>query len=714
MALLSDPNIRLRLKSDCDICALRYASFVPHSLYVTIMAKGLSVGDRVCANATKVLGARKATAEFGKQASKVQLRGKVTEKVGAGPSAKWRVRWDKPEIDMLLNARSLTRETRDLEPEDDDMNSSSDDEDESSDDAPEENPVIEDTLARPAPSDNPLIVDGIQWTAVDAITANHFDGDHHSMRILWGDDAHISSRSVYDFFLMMFPTHMLADFAFWTSTVLKDAGQAETSPQELLNVFGFLYGMTVHPYGDRRKYWSVENSEDSLLPAPAWGNRFGMGQRRFETVLRYLTFHDPSTFNESDRWHPVRTLVDTFNQRRLDKVRPSSCLVVDESFASWISRKPDDMPDALPHTQKIIRKPKGVGTEFKNLADGVTGVMLRLEIQEKKSDMADKDWSALPAGTTWLLRLCEPYFGSHRIVRADSAFTSTTAAVLLGKRGLFLQGIVKGATKEFPAKYLDNCQYQRGDHHAATATIEGVPMIALGWKDKTLKRFLSTCGTTVEGQPHTKKRYRVSEDGESSEIFYKTVKRPKLVEEYFDSASKIDVHNHLRQGSLALEEAWGTRKWHHRVFASILGMVEVDAFLLYSALHLDGKSMEHRTFTERLALSLITNTYGVPVSPHIRSLRSPQQSESASTDTAHLFMPLTTLHQYESKQGSAGGARRKCLVCVRVFKEQNNGHYFCSTCSRPPEGLIVTVCGMSSDRGSRCMDWHRERGIPEL
>ena len=60
---------------------------------------------------------------------------------------------------------------------------------------------------------------------------------------------------------------------------------------------------------------------------------------------------------------------------------------------------------------------------------------------------------------------------------------------------------MKGATKEFPAKYLDNCQYQRGDHHAAT--IEGVPMIALGWKDKTLKRILSTCGTTVEGHAAT-------------------------------------------------------------------------------------------------------------------------------------------------------------------------------------------------------------------
>ena len=73
----------------------------------------------------------------------------------------------------------------------------------------------------------------------------------------------------------------------------------------------------------------------------------------------------PQLSNESDRWHPVRTLVNAFNQRRLDKVRPSSCLVVDEAFASWISRKPDDMPDALPHTEKIIRKLKGVGTEQK-------------------------------------------------------------------------------------------------------------------------------------------------------------------------------------------------------------------------------------------------------------------------------------------------------------------------------------------------------------
>ena len=55
----------------------------------------------------KVLGARRATAELGKRASLVQLRGRATEKVGAGLAAKWRVRWVKPVINASLNACSL-------------------------------------------------------------------------------------------------------------------------------------------------------------------------------------------------------------------------------------------------------------------------------------------------------------------------------------------------------------------------------------------------------------------------------------------------------------------------------------------------------------------------------------------------------------------------------------------------------------------------------
>ena len=117
-------------------------------------------------------------------------------------------------------------------------------------------------------------------------------------------------------------------------------------------MIGLLYGMTVQQHGERRSYWRVEGEgEESLIPAPAWGTRFGMGQRRFETVLRYLTLYDPTSVDEDDRWHPVHTLVDAFNERRLDKIHPSGSLVVDESFGSWVSQKPDDMP-MLFHTHR--------------------------------------------------------------------------------------------------------------------------------------------------------------------------------------------------------------------------------------------------------------------------------------------------------------------------------------------------------------------------
>lgn len=51
---------------------------------------------------------------------------------------------------------------------------------------------------------------------------------------------------------------------------------------------------------------------------------------------------------------------------------------------------------------------------------------------------------------------------------------------------------------------------------------------------------------------------RVGYDGNElgqTEIYLKHVKRSKLVEEYFDTAGVIDIHNHCRQGGLALESA---------------------------------------------------------------------------------------------------------------------------------------------------------------
>ena len=496
---------------------------------------------------------------------------------------------------------------------------------------------------------------------------------------------------------------MLKNISLWTTIELVKAKRLSTSPHELLRFFGLMFAMTLHDYGRRSNYWAFDSDEcDHIFPAPAFGARFGMSRDRFENLLRYLRLSPQPAADDDDPWWPIRGFIDAINDRRVEKLRPSKVVVADESMSWWYSSKPDEMPDELPHTTKIIRKPRPVGAEIKNLADGILGIMLRLEIQEGKERMCHRDWAALPAGTAQLLRLCEPWFESRRIVCGDSAFASVTAAVELKKRGLFFQGLVKTASKEFPKKYLTDFDYDgRGGHTAATSEVDGVPLIAIGWQDKTLKQFVATCGTTEPGPPHRKRRYR-NVDGVTSEAIWKLVKRPKIVADYFDAASKIDVHNHLRQGGLALESSWGTRKWHHRVLATLFGMIEVDSYLAYREFHSSGRSISHDEFTEKLCLMLLGNTYGQVVAPVTRS------GPIVQSPVFHPVAPLTQLPIYSHKKGAAGGARRKCYVCVKIFGEKNNGHYYCVACSRADNNKIVALCGPQSFRGSRCIDYHKD------
>lgn len=53
----------------------------------------------------------------------------------------------------------------------------------------------------------------------------------------------------------------------------------------------------------------------------------------------------------------------------------------------------------------------------------------------------------------------------------------------------------------------------------------------------------------------------------------KQIKRPYLVEMFFKYFSVIDLHDHLRQGSLGLEKAWKTKTWWPGIFATIFGVV---------------------------------------------------------------------------------------------------------------------------------------------
>ena len=79
----------------------------------------------------------------------------------------------------------------------------------------------------------------------------------------------------------------------------------------------------------------------------------------------------------------------------------------------------------------------------------------------------------------------------------------------------------------------------------------------------------------------------------------------ELVEDYFSAASVIDISNHCRQAGLALETAWSTQRWDHRVISTILRIIETDRYHMWHNFHPHSKEYAHAQFIEEVAYNYL-------------------------------------------------------------------------------------------------------------
>jgi hypothetical protein len=82
---------------------------------------------------------------------------------------------------------------------------------------------------------------------------------------------------------------------------------------------------------------------------------------------------------------------------------------------------------------------------------------------------------------------------------------------------------------------------------------------------------------------------------------------------HFRYRHAVDDHNNLRHATPSLEESWNTLRWECRVFAFILAVSEVNAFLALRYFGFGGGSIEGcptlLVFRRRLAWQLINNNW---------------------------------------------------------------------------------------------------------
>ena len=180
----------------------------------------------------------------------------------------------------------------------------------------------------------------------------------------------------------------------------------------------------------------------------------GLSRDRFLYWKKYLKLWPP-TVNEHT-WDSVRGLISAFNTTRMQNVKPGTEVVMDESMGKWIPMF-QGTPEGVPHLTKIIRKPCGVGIEYKDVADVNTGIILFLEIQEGAELMASKKYcDQYPKHVALTLRLTEFLHGKGHVIYGDSYFASFQTARALLAHGTDFTGLVKNATKGFPKKFLND------------------------------------------------------------------------------------------------------------------------------------------------------------------------------------------------------------------------------------------------------------------
>ena len=346
-----------------------------------------------------------------------------------------------------------------------------------------------------------------------------------------------------------------------------------------------------------------------------------------------------------DPWWPIRSFILSFNERRVKHVKPGHTIVC---MSAWKGSDGKYKTNGCPHKTKIVRKPEGVGCELKSAADGMSGIILQLELMEGSEAQSKKPGHAeYGESTSQLLRLCAPWRGTARTIIADSAFSSVKSLLALLDQGLYFMGMVKTATKEYPRKQLlqwasgtgTGPTPNRGSHKLLQSIApDGSKIIACVWVDKKPKTIICNRYTGHPGIPSERLRHRIDVvDGIPTTVQYtKMIPRPLIVEKFFGFFSSIDVHDHYRQGSLAIKREWITHRWWHRTFGTIFGICVVDAYLAYryesdKDFLASTDVVDFTTFMDLLAHQLIHNIY-VPSSATLRR----RSDDSASVSVAHV------------------------------------------------------------------------------
>ncbi len=374
-----------------------------------------------------------------------------------------------------------------------------------------------------------------------------------------------------------------------------------------------------------------------------------------------------------------------FNKHMSANYSPGWLSCLDESMNEWMNK-------FSPGFMHVPRKPHPFGNEYHTICDGDEGggnpILWRLEIQEGKdrpAHLGKRKYEEFGATVGTMMRMCEPIFGSAKIVTMDSGFCVAKGITKLAENGVFGQALVKKRKywpRYVPGDMIDSHMSTKavGESSSFKQVLEGRDFFVHCTKDRDYVTKIMSCHGTLTPVPTHKTLRRINGESEPRRFCY-----VEPLSRHNKAKHWVDDHNNRRHGVVSLSDGWRTKWWPHRQFTFILGVTEVNSIhTMARACKQPAESqLQFRRELARLLITTEINNEG-------RRVREVEQHVTRShlrVKECHVYLtkPPYALGWLgaEWKRSKAKYAKQKCYTC----------NFLCRTyCSCDPSKVMCIGC----------------------
>ncbi|CAH1967978.1 unnamed protein product [Acanthoscelides obtectus] len=439
----------------------------------------------------------------------------------------------------------------------------------------------------------------------------------------------------------------------------------DTDNKEVTNFIAILIYMGVISLPSYKDYWSATLRIESIANV--------MSLRRFKQLRRYIHFNDNSLVGSSqDRFYKIRPLLDIVN-RNCSKFEIENRFSIDETMVPYKGTRAGNL------RQYMKNKPHKWGYKFFMRA-GVSGLIYSFIPYQGKNTFSLLDGTAMQlaenelamgVGSSVVIALTKTIQNpAHSIVYFDNYFSSVNLFLYLKHRfNIYSLGTLRN-------NRLNGCQLisdkellkkGRGKYDYKSTNRE---CIIVKWADNKCVLI----GSTIHGvsPENTLRRYCKEKKGKTN------IPCPSIIMEYNRHMGGVDKSNSL----VGLYRTPGrAKRWYFPIFAYIIDMCIVNAWLLYKENNKNEKKcMPLKEFRCDIAKGLSTTGKPKPGRP-VSSPKSnsiiihpvvPRPSDVTRKDTVGHWPVHTT--KGRCRMCTTGFSRimcRKCM-CRLCLNDKNN------------------------------------------